>query len=123
MIRPLDVIWIPDDTIRPPGPKMVVCVEPDLGFYFRFNTHDNWEPSVPIRRLPDHGFLQWDSFIQCRILDPDDYIIQRALRDRGVIGRVSPSLCDPLLEALGYAAGSRRDLNAIRVVLEQARNG
>ena len=117
-MNPLDVIWIHDDLIEPPGPKMVVCVEPLMGFYFRINSNDNWEPCVPIARSPDHLFLKWDSFIQCTILDFDDYIIKQAMKDRGVIGRVSRSLCQPLIDALSYAYGSRRDLNAIRAVLE-----
>ena len=99
-MNPLDVIWIHDDLIAPPGPKMVVCVEPFMPFYFRINSNDNWRPCVPITR------------------DFDDYIIKQALRNGGVIGKVSGSLCQPLIDALGYATGSRRDLNAIRAVLE-----
>ena len=117
-MNPLDVIWIHDDLIAPPGPKMVVCVEPFMPFYFRINSNDNWRPCVPITRDPDHPFLKWDSFIECTILDFDDYIIKQALRNGGVIGKVSGSLCQPLIDALGYATGSRRDLNAIRAVLE-----
>lgn len=114
----LDVVWIDDLEIRPPGPKMVVCVEPYHGFYFRINTYDNWQPCVPIRKEPDHQFLKHDSFIECMILDPDDYIISQALKRRGVIGRVSTSLCIPLVEALAYADGSRRDKNLIRAALQ-----
>lgn len=100
---------------------MVVCVEPYLGFFFRINSHDNWEPCVSIMKEPHHQFLQWDSFIECSILDPDDYIINRALAVTGVIGRVSNTLCAPLIDALGYARGSRNDKNAIRAVLERLR--
>jgi hypothetical protein len=116
-MRPLEVTWIADSEIEPPGPKMVVCVEPYLGFYFRINSHDNWRPCVPIAKEPDHNkFLQWDSFIECTILDLDDYVIQQALKKNGVIGRVSIALRDQLLQNLG--TGSRHDRNAIRVVLE-----
>lgn len=120
-MNPLEVTWIADVDIAPPGPKMVVCVEPELGFYFRINSHDNWEPCVPIIREPDHMFLKWDSFIECTILDLDDYIINQALKKNGVIGRVSNALCAPLMEALGYASGSRQDRNAIRAVLDRMR--
>lgn len=117
----LDVTWISDNEIKPPGPKMVVCVEPDLGFYFRINSHNDWEPCVPIIKEPEHRFLKWDSFIECTILDLDDYIINQALKKCGVIGKVSRSLCDPLIEAIGFASGSRRDRNAIRTALERLR--
>lgn len=115
----LEVTWISDEEIKPPGPKMVVCVEPYLGFYFRINSHSNWEPCVPITKEPDHKFLKWDSFIECTILDLDDYIINQATKKSGVIGRVSPDLCAELIGALGYASGSRQDRNAIRSVLEK----
>ena len=36
----LDVIWIFDEFIRPPGPKMMVCVEAERSFFFRINTWD-----------------------------------------------------------------------------------
>lgn len=117
-MKALDVIWIPDEEIKPPGPKMVVCVEPRLGFYFRINSSSEWEPCVPILREPDHPFLTWDSFIECTILDPDDYIINQALKKRGIIGSVSTKLCGQLIEKLNYASGSRQDRNAIRTVLE-----
>jgi len=118
-MKPLEVIWVSDEEIRPPGPKMIVCVEPYLSFYFRINTHNNWEPCVPILRNPDHHFLKWDSFIECTILVIDDYVISQSLKKSGVIGTVSRTLCRPLLDALGYAQGSRNDKNAIRAVLER----
>lgn len=118
-MRPLEVTWIADSEIEPPGPKMVVCVEPYLGFYFRINTHDNWQPCVPISKEPDHKFLKWDSFIECTILDLDDYVIQQALKKSGVIGTISTSLSDPLIQNLGSC--SRQDRNAIRSVLERLR--
>lgn len=118
-MNPLEVTWIADSEIEPPGPKMVVCVEPRLGFYFRVNSHDNWEPCIPIIREPDHTFLKWDSFIECTILELDDYIINQALKKKGIIGRISRTLCAPLIAALDYAHGSRQDRNAIRAVLER----
>jgi hypothetical protein len=117
-MKALEVIWIDDDIIRPPGPKMVVCVEPHLNFFFRINSNDNWQPCIPIARQPDHMFLKWDSFIQCSILVFDDYIVDQSLRRKGIIGSVSTSLCSELLMALGACNASRSDRNAIRAVLE-----
>lgn len=119
MINVLEVIWISDEEIRPPGPKMVVCVEPNLGFYFRINSHDNWQPCVPLIKIPDHEFLKWDSFIECTILEIDDYIISQSLKKNGVIGVVSRKVCEDIIDALGYARGARRDRNAIRTALEK----
>lgn len=117
-MTPLDVIWISDEEIKPPGPKMVVCVEPILGFYFRINSSSEWEPSVPIIREPDHLFLKWDSFIECTILELDDYIINQSLK-RGIIGRISRDVCGLIIEKLSHASGSRQDRNAIRAALEK----
>lgn len=121
MIRALEVIWIDDHLIRPPGPKMVVCVEPYLGFFFRINSHDNWQPCVSLPREPHHRFLKHDSHIECTILDLDDHLIGQAIRRNGILGRVHPSLCPPLLDVLGQTLGSRNDLRAIRQVLESHR--
>lgn len=113
MMNTLEVTWISDEEIRPPGPKMVVCVEPHKGFYFRINSHDNWEPCVPLIKEPHHRFLRWDSFIECSILEIDNYIIGKAVKERGIIGKISPLLCAKIIEQLGYARGSRHDKNAI----------
>ena len=97
---------------------MVVCIEPDLGFYLRINSYPEWEPCVPIIKEPDHGFLKWDSHIECNVLDPDDYIIQESLKAGGVIGTVSPILCQSILAALGGTALARADRVAIWACLE-----
>ena len=89
-----------------------------MGFYLRINSYPDWEPCVAILKEPLHGFLEWDSNIECRILDPDDYIIQGALKDRGVIGSVSPTLCEGILAALGGTPISRADRMAIWACLE-----
>lgn len=115
---PLEVTWIQDAEIKPPGPKMVVCVQPDMGFFFRINSENHWSPCVPIIKAPHHEFLKHDSFIQCRILDLDDYVIGEALKRSGVIGTVSPSLCGAMLAALGGAGHSKLDRDDIRAVLE-----
>lgn len=115
---PLDVIWIDDDIIRPPGPKMVVCLEPFMGFFCRINSHDNWKPCVPIIRVPDHTFLRHDSFLECRLLTIDDYIIEESLRRGGQVGRLSATLCQPILDALGGAGLSSNDRRDIRATLE-----
>lgn len=116
LVSTLDVIWISDETITPPHPKMVVCIEPDLGLFYRFNSRDHWKPCVFVAREPDHGFLDHDSYIECGDpLELDDYIVSESLKRRGVIGSVSHELCPQILEHLNVAKYLRQsDKDAIR---------
>lgn len=122
-IQTLDVIWIKDDRIKPPGPKMVVCVEPFLGLFLRINSAGWRNGSVSIPRNNDHAFLKHDSYIECG--DPfelDDFIINEALSPDGPIGRVSPRLANEISDAVRRCALiSRNDKNAICTALERAR--
>lgn len=44
-------------------------------------------------RLPDHSWLDRDSFLHIDILMLDDYIVEESLkRHHGIIGKVSPML-------------------------------
>ena len=87
------MIRIHDEHIKPPGPKWVVCVEPDLGFFLRINSEGWRDGSVEIVRLPHHDFLQYDSFIECGDpLELDGYVVEHALADKGIVGRIDPSL-------------------------------
>jgi hypothetical protein len=100
MIKALEVIWIHDATIRPPGPKMVVCLEPVLGLFFRINTDPKWQTPVKLQKEPHHRFLEHDSHLECGDpLELDDYIIEQSIERRGgIIGCVHQSLA-PLIYA------------------------
>ena len=96
----LDVIWIDDDFIKPPGPKMVVCVAPLAGFFFRINTPPY---PVPVKLLKvDNPFLAHDSFLECNgPLDIDDYIIEVFLKRNGVpIGTVAAKVIPEIWTAV-----------------------
>lgn len=100
-LRPLDVIWIFDEIISPPGDKMVVCVEPTLGFFFRINSRANYQIPVPLLKVPHHGWLHHDSYLEAgQPMELDDYIIDQSLADRGVIGSVHPSVVPQIVEAM-----------------------
>lgn len=102
-LNALDVIWIYDGFIRPPGPKMVVCVDPKLGLFFRINTDPKWQTPVKLEQAA-HKFLEWDSYLECgEPLDLDDYIIDESLRKRGVIGQVIPQLAKEIYAAVASA--------------------
>jgi hypothetical protein len=84
---------------------MVVCVEGELGFFFRINTKAGWQQSVPLKKSPDHPFLDHDSHLECGDpLELDDYVIEQSPNRKGVIGAVSPSLIPDILRAVKAAA-------------------
>lgn len=98
MIKVLDVVWVIDEFIKPPAPKMWVCVETSLGLYYRINTEPKWQISVPISQARN-AFLTHDSHLECGSpLEVDDYIIEQSIRRRGIHGRLDPyyvpSICD-----------------------------
>jgi hypothetical protein len=101
VLNALDVIWIRDECISPPGPKMVVCVESALGYFFRINTRGHRPGSVPLKKAGLHEFLDHDSHLECGgPLELDDYVIDDSLSGRGVIGQVSAALIPEILQAI-----------------------
>lgn len=119
LVEALDVVRIHDGCIRPPGPKMIVCVEPELGFFFRINTEGKWQHPVKLSKLPDHPFLDHDSYLECGDpLDLDDYMLQQALDRRPVLGKISRQLVPDILAAVDKATTlTARDKAAIRAAL------
>jgi hypothetical protein len=80
MLDPLDVILIFDGLIEPPHPKMVVCVQPEEGWFYRINSRPFLKPCLPLMKLPDHPWLDHDSFLHIDILMLDDYIVEASQR-------------------------------------------
>jgi len=92
MLNLLEVITIFDETLRKPHPKMVACIHPDEGWFYRINSQPHLRPWVRLERQPHHTFLDHDSHLHCEILMLDDYIVERSLRHAGVIGTIDPAL-------------------------------
>ena len=121
MLRLFDVIVVLDVTARNPKPRMMVCISPDEGEFLRINSRDKFRPCVPIHRLPDHRFLDHDSFIEVNILVLDEFVVEQCLGRSGVIGRVHDGMKDPILECidgLTYISAAdkariRRDFGAV----------
>lgn len=91
MLSVLDVIWVFDGCIVPPGFKMVVCVDPDEGLFFRINSKGKWQKPVAIAQADHSGFLNHDSFIECgEPIVLDEYVIEESMNDRGVLGSIDP---------------------------------
>lgn len=101
MLEVLDVIWIHDRCIRPPGPKMVVCVEPTLGCFFRINSNPYHQTSVQILKS-ENTFLDHDSYLECGTpFDLDDYVVQESLRKtEGIIGKLGKSVIPQIIAAV-----------------------
>ncbi len=103
MLLALEVIWIPDQTIKPPGPKMVVSVAPVQGYFFRINSEPKWQQPV-LLLAKDHDFLKRDSYLECGApLDLDDYVVQQSLRERGIIGTIAQKAVKDIIAAVEKA--------------------
>jgi hypothetical protein len=93
MVAALEVIVIHDETLRDPKPKLVSCVHPAEGWFYRINSRPFLRPNVSLTRDPDHPWLDHDSYLHCEILMLDDYLVEESLRRHGgVIGAVSANL-------------------------------
>ncbi|WP_375450608.1 hypothetical protein [uncultured Devosia sp.] len=107
-IRPLDVTVIFDATLRKPAPKMVVCIHPANGWFYRINSKGHWRPRVAVA-LAEHGFLDHDSFVECGDpLELDDYVVHEALERHGIVGTISASACPGIIAALDECITIRR---------------
>jgi len=98
---------------------MGVCIEPNLGLFFRINTNPRWQTPVKLVKQPHHQFLAHDSYLECGDpLELDDYVIDECLRSRGVIGTIHPSLVSDIFAAVHAAKTiSPADKEAIRAAL------
>lgn len=89
-----------DEFIKPPGPKMLVCVSPADGIFFRINTENKWPIGVPIFKI-DNIFLKHDSFLQVgNALDLDDYIIDQSKRAGDPVKILDHKYIDLILAAI-----------------------
>lgn len=101
---------------------MVVCIDADLGLYFRINTRGNYQVPVKLERAR-HPFLDHDSYLECGDpLELDDYVIEEGMRShRGLVGRVDcvvvPLVWDAARKAQTIAP---RDKAAIFAALSSA---
>lgn len=103
LVDRLEVIWIHDEFIKPPGPKMVVCVEPSLGLFYRISTEGKWQIPILIEKSRN-SFLHHNSYIECGSpLELDDYLIEQSISVRGIYGTVDaeclPRLCAAVLRS------------------------
>jgi hypothetical protein len=118
-LKPLDVIWIDDETIAPPAPKMVACIHPENGWFYRINSRSHWKPAVWLPHATQAAFLSHDSFLECGDpLELDDYVVEESIRRRGIIGCVAAIHSAEIIAALIAARYlKQRDKDEIRLIL------
>ena len=118
MISILDVIWNFDTEIRPNKWKMLVCIQPDCGYFFRINSRP-WQPALKIEKCPHHEFLKWDSYLECKTpLELDEFTIEQSINSKGIVGRIHKSLAPEIFsEVKNSITISLNDQNAIGIAL------
>lgn len=108
MLGFLDVIWVFDRTTRPPKNKMYVCLSFEEGWFLRINSSDKFRPCVALSQL-GHAWLDHDSFIECALLELDEFEIEDAVFRGGIIGSVDGSLASSIADKLLSARYLRPD--------------
>ena len=116
MVSFFEVIWLFDRTTNPPKPKMMVCLSYDDGFFLRINTSDKFRPCVAISNA-ENTWLDHDSYIECALLEIDEFELDESVMRNGIIGTVAFSCLDQvkdkLLSAKYLRPDDKRTLEAI----------
>lgn len=117
MLSVLDVIIIHDVETRPPKTKMVVCICPEEGLFYRINSYDDYPIGVAISKDPYHNFLKWDSFIECGKypIELDDFSVQSSLQRSGgkPIGRIHQQHAEEIGRAVLSQPTISKDLKKV----------
>ncbi len=124
MIKTLDVIYIHDDLIKPPGPKRVVCICPKLGLFLRINTKGVRPGSVLLLHSLHNNLLDHDSYVECGApFELDDYTVEQSINEgRGVMGQIHHSVIDKMVLEIGKSQSmSADDIVAAQASLLAAR--
>lgn len=99
MLGFFDVIWVFDRTTQPQKYKMYVCLSYEDGWFLRINSTDRYRPCVAIYRS-ENAWLDHDSFIECALLEVDEFEIDEAITRGGIVGVVGSSLTSSIAETL-----------------------
>lgn len=115
MIELLDVIVTDDVTARVVKPRMMVCISPVMLEFLRINTRDRFKPCVPLSRLPHHPFLAHDSFVECNILELDEYVVEQSIGRNSIVGRLHDRMKAEIYERIqGLTYITKADKQRIR---------
>lgn len=108
MLNFFEVIWLFDRSTRPPKSKMMVCLSYDEGLFLRINTSDRFRPCVSISQ-DDNDWLDHDSYIECALLEIDEFELEESVMRNGTVGEVAPSYLAEVREKLLSAKYLRPD--------------
>jgi hypothetical protein len=118
LLRTFDVIWLFDRTTTPQKWKLNVCLSWDDGWFLRVNTRSFFRPCVAIDRL-HNAWLDHDSFVECNLMEWDEFELEEALRRPGQpVGALHSDFRAPvLLELEGLPYLRAADKAKLRLLL------
>ena len=124
MLKALDVIRILDVFIRPPGPKRVVCVEPDLGLFFRIYSEPKSQTPILLKVKDYTEFLKHDSYLECGCpFELDEYTVYESIRDHGILGRLKSDIVPQIVQVVqGEQRVSPADKSSIIAILSAVKD-
>lgn len=89
---------------------MVVCIDADMGFFFRINSEGKWQYPVHILKS-ENEWLKWDSYIECgEPLELDEYTVGTRPPIGAVCAKVIPDIIRAVQRAETLSASDVRTI-------------
>ncbi len=108
-LQPLDVIWLFHGTAQGNRKdRMMVCVSPHDGFFLPINTENFHRPCFPLRKTPDHEWLNHDSHVECNVLEYDDFAIEDSIAKHDIVGYLALSHVRDIVAGLTASVAIRK---------------
>lgn len=103
---------------------MFVCLDWGAGFFLRINTSNKFKPCVALS-VDRNRFLDHDSFLECSLLELDEFEAEESLRRSGLVGTVDIGCAGEVLQKLLAAPYIRAsDKDDLRLLFgEQLKGG
>lgn len=103
--KPGDVVRVFDRQTRPPKPKRLICIVPDMQFFLRLNSEPKYRPNHPVLAA-DSNFLRHDSYVELRqFIRPFAYDIQQAEK----LGELTRQQAENIIEAVKQSKALSQD--------------
>ena len=78
----------------------MVCLSFDEGFFLRINSEGKFRPCVAISAELNSAIIEHDSFVECALLMIDEYEVENALSNVGIIGMLDLRYKNEILDKL-----------------------
>lgn len=78
----------------------MVCLSFDEGYFLRINSEDKFRPCVAITRAVNPSIVEHDSFVECALLMIDEYEVETALVNAGILGTLDLRYKNEILDKL-----------------------